>query len=144
MGRRSWIHLIRSKTDHDKIMEFTDKNDIIFIVGAALIEGVLHSVEYFNCGDFGEEGKRSLVLLTQSDGSSIIEEMIEKSIIEDWSLIFLLDDIRESELENTENGFKIKKATYLSKEDYEHHLELLEKETIYNKLRYQKEKEIPK
>ncbi len=121
-------------------MGFINENDIIFIVGAVLIEGVLRSIKYFNCGKFGEEGKKSLVLLTQSDGSLIIGEMFENSIIEDWSLILSLDDIRESELEHTENGFKIKKAIYLSKEDYEHHLELLEKETIYNNLKYQNEK----
>ncbi len=120
-------------------MKFTEENDIIFIVGGALIEGVLNPLECGGFKEFGVEGKKSLVLLTQSDGSSIINEMIENVIIEDRNLIFLLDDLNDSEVEETKYGFKIKKAIYLSEEEYEHHLGLLDKKDIYYNLSYYKE-----
>jgi len=44
---------------------------MIFEVGASIIDGVIQC-EYSD-HIFGEKGKKSLVLLTQSDGSSVID-----------------------------------------------------------------------
>lgn len=74
---------------------------------------------------FGEEGKNSLVLLTQSDGSSVIEEMLRKKIIDDWKSILLLDDIDNSEIDHTEYGARVKKAIYLTEQEYESQLKML-------------------
>ena len=142
MGRRSWIHLIRCRNDHNKIIEYSNKNDIIFVVGAALIEGKINCVEYIDRESFGEEKKNSLVLLTQSDGSSVINEMIEKGVIDDWSLVLSLSNVNDLELEHTKHGAKIKNAKYLSNDDYEIHLDLLDKDDTYNNLKFYNEKEL--
>lgn len=67
---------------------------------------------------------KSLTVLTQSDGSLIIDEMISKEFIEDWNALILLDNINYSEREDSPEGTIVKKATYLT---YEEFLEELEK-----------------
>ena len=123
MGRRSWFHKIYCKNDYYKLVEFIENDDRIFIVGFAVIEGKVLLDELLG-GFFGEEGKKILTVLTQSDGSLIIEEMISKKVIQDWNALVLLDNIDYSEREDSPKGTIVKKATYLS---YEKFLEELEK-----------------
>ena len=123
MGRRSWFHKIYCKNDYYKLVEFIESDDRIFIGGFAVIEGKVFLDKLLG-GFFGEEGKKTLTVLTQSDGSMIIEEMISKKVIEDWNALILLDNINHSEREDSPEGTIVKKATYLT---YEEFLEKLEK-----------------
>ena len=93
MGRRSWFHKIYSKNDYYKLVEFIENDDRIFIVGFAVIEGTVLLHELLG-GFFGQVGKKTLTVLTQSDGSLIIEEMISKEVIKDWNALVLLDNIK--------------------------------------------------
>lgn len=121
MGRRSWFHKIYSKDDYYKLKEFIENDDRIFLVGFAIIDGTIALHEMlggFCCG----EGK-TLTVLSQSNGSLVIEEMISKKVIEDWNAIVLLDNISPSELEDTPKGTRLKKATYLTYEEFLEELE---------------------
>ena len=123
MGRRSWFHKIYSKNDYYNLKEFIENDDRIFIVGFAVIEGTVSLHELLG-GFFGEVGKKTLTVLTQSDGSLVVEEMISKKVIKDWNALVLLDNINSSEREKSPDGSIVKKATYLT---YEEFLEELEK-----------------
>lgn len=123
MGRRSWFHKIYCKNEYYKLAEFIENDDRIFIVGFAVLEGKVLLDELLG-GFFGEEGKKTLTVLTQSDGSLVVEEMISKKIIQDWNALVLLDNINPSERESSSEGSMVKKATYLT---YEEFLEELEK-----------------
>jgi len=92
MGRRSWFHKIYCKNDYDKLVEFFESGDRIFIVGFAVLNGkvFLHKMLGGFCD---EEGKKTLTVLTSSDGILVIEKMTSKEVIEDWNAIILLDNI---------------------------------------------------
>jgi len=123
MGRRSWFHKIYCKNDYYKLVEYIENDDRIFIVGFTVIEGTVELHDLLG-GFFGEVGKKILTVLTQSDGSLVIEEMISKKVIKDWNALVLLDNINHSEREDSPQGTIVKKATYLT---YEEFLEELEK-----------------
>jgi len=55
--------------------------------------------------------------LIQSDGESIVREIVNQKII-DFDDYIYLGDIAQKELEDTGDGYKIKKATYLSEEEF--------------------------
>ena len=67
-----------------------------------------------------------LALLTQTDGSHTIDKMCDNGIIKKRSSVALLGDINRSELKETKHGFKIKKAKYLSDEEFEAELKKLD------------------
>lgn len=117
MGRRSWFHKIYSKNDYYKLAEFIENDDRIFIVGFAVLNGKV-SLHKMLGGFCGEEGGKTLTVLSQSSGSLVIEEMISKKVIEDWNAIILLGNINHSELEDTSKGCLVKKATYLTYEEF--------------------------
>ncbi len=115
MGRRSWIHLIKSKEEAFRIREFIEKSKYyIFIVCGALIEDSLKDV-WGN--KYGIDGMITPALLTQSDGSSVIEEMIKQEIIY-GSRTVVLDNLISEEIEVTEHGWKIRKARYMSSQEF--------------------------
>jgi len=117
MGRRSWFHKIYCKNDYYKLVEFIENDDRIFFIGFAVIEGKV-SLNKWLGGFFGEDGKKTLTVLTQSDGSLVVDEMISKKVIEDWNALILLDNISPSERENSPEGSMVKKATYLTYEEF--------------------------
>lgn len=133
MGRRSWFHKIYSKNDYYKLAEFIENDDRIFIIGFAVLDGTVLLHELLG-GFFGEVGKKTLTVLTQSDGSLVVEEMISKKFIEDWNALVLLDNIHRSECEHSPEGTIVKKATYLT---YEKFLEELEN-ILYLRLNFPK------
>ena len=55
--------------------------------------------------------------MTQSDGESIVREMVNQKII-DYDDYIYLGNITQKELEDTGDGLKIKKATYLSEKEF--------------------------
>lgn len=125
MGRRSWIHKLKYKQEASELIDYIDNYDDIFIVGAAIIDGSLSRV--FNIDiPFGKQGVKYLALLTQSDGSYIIDKMCDNGIIKKRSSVTLLSDLNRSELKETKHGFKIKKAKYLSDEEFEAELKKLD------------------
>ena len=135
MGRRSWIHLIRSKNDYEKILEGFKNNEFIFEVGGVVLDGIIHCE--FSERVFGEEGRKSLVTLSQSDGSSVIDELIEAKAIEDWNSVLCLDDIATSDIDHTKKGGKIKNARYLTYDEFQDILEKLEEDESFNNTNYQ-------
>ncbi len=114
MGRRSWIFFVYSKETVDKIKFFCEKNEcVIFIGHYVVIDGSIET-RYFI---YGNDSDKTPALLIQSDGESIVREMVDKEIIEFDDYIYL-GDIVKKELEDTGDGFKIKKATYLSEKEF--------------------------
>ncbi|MHA1195601.1 MAG: hypothetical protein ACTSRH_05020 [Promethearchaeota archaeon] len=131
MGRRSWVHIITSKEKYEKIEGYIKNNDLIYIVGAAVLEGEIQT----NCPlhSFGIDKKKSLLLLTESDGSFPIEDMINNNIIQDYSEVALLDNISPEDIEYTNKGAKLIKARYLTKEEFQELLNTFENiEDFYN------------
>ena len=123
MGRRSWIFFIYSKETAEKIKSFCEKNEcVIFIKHHVIINGSIET-NYFI---YGNDLDKTPALLTQSDGESIVREMVNQKII-DFDDYIYLGDIARKELEDTGDGYKIKKATYLSEKEF---LELVEKESF--------------
>ena len=136
MGRRSWIHLIYSKHDYERLYEGIKNNEFIFEVGAAILDGTIHCRHQERI--FGEKGKKSLVVLTQSDGAMVIDELEEKGAIIDRFTVFHLDDVDPSLLEHTKRGVKIKNATYIPTfEEFEKILEVFEQDVMFNNAAYQ-------
>ena len=128
MGRKSWIHQIYCKDDFEKLDKFTQLEEYKYgylVVGLVLIEGEVRLAER-SMGTLGEKGKKSLMVLTQSDGSWIVEELISKKVIEDWQMVISLDSLHADEIEYTSKGGRIKRATYLFYAGFLEHLEKME------------------
>ncbi len=114
MHRLSWIHFLYSKEVAYYLKDFIRKNDAIFVISSALIDGTIQS----NGGHFfGKKGMRSLVLLTQSDGRHVIEEMVRKGLT-DYFHTMLLDDFNLEELEGGGYVPRIKNAIYITEDEY--------------------------
>ncbi len=94
--------------------KFIRKNDAIFIVGSALIDGTIQS---YDGQSFGQKSKMSLVLLTQSDGNHVVEEMVKRGLTDFFHTV-LLDNLSSEETEHGEYGVKIIKAKYLTEDEY--------------------------
>jgi len=144
MGKRSWIHLIISKDDYERLIQFIEKNDYKYkynVVGFALIHGLIQLNEDLG-GYIGAENKRSLIVLTQSDGSSIIDDLISNKVIEDVYKIILIDKLKESELLHSSQGVRIKNAKYLTQKRFLLYLERLEINEEYYNTSFQKELEL--
>ena len=123
MGRRSWIFFVYSKETAEKIKAFCKKNECIIFIGHHVIINSSIETNYFI---YGNDSDKTLALLTQSDGEAIVREMVNQKII-DYDDYIYLGDIARKELEDTEDGYKIKKATYLSEKEF---FELVEKESF--------------
>lgn len=115
MGRRSWLFFVYSKETAEKIKLFCEKNEIIIFIGHYVI--INGSIESKDGTIHGNDADNTPALLTQSDGESIVREILNQKIIDYDDLIYL-GDIAQKELEDTGDGYKIKKATYLSEEEF--------------------------
>jgi len=115
MGRRSWIFFIYSKEIAEKIKKYCEKHDfIIFIAHYVVINGSIETKEGIV---YGNDSDKTPALLTQSDGEAIIRELVNQKII-DFDDFIYLGDVAQKELEDTGDGYKIKKATYLSEKKF--------------------------
>jgi len=114
MGRRSWIFFVYSKETAEKIKAFCKKNECIIFIGHHVIINGSIETNYFI---YGNDSDKTPALLTQSDGESIVREMVDQGII-DFDDYIYLGDIARKELEDTGDGYKIKKATYLSEKEF--------------------------
>ena len=115
MGRRSWIFFVYSKETAEKIKLFCEKNDIIIFIGHYVI--INGSIESKDGTIHGNDSDKTPALLIQSDGESIVREIVNQKII-DFDDYIYLGDIAQKELEDTGDGYKMKKATYLSEEEF--------------------------
>lgn len=123
MGRRSWIFFIYSKETAEKVKSFCKKSDdLIFIRYYVIINGSIES-EYFV---YGNDSDKTPAILTQSDGNAIVREMVDHGII-DFDDRICLDNVNRKEIKDTGDGYKLKKATYLSEKEF---FEILEKESF--------------
>ena len=123
MGRRSWIFFVCSKYTAEQIKLFCEENEcVIFIGHYVIINGSIETTYFI----YGNDSDKTPALLIQSDGESIIRDMVDQKIIEFDDYIYL-GDIAKKELEDTGDGFKIKKATYLSEKEF---FELLEQKSF--------------
>jgi len=123
MGRRSWIFFVYSKETAEKIKSFCKNSyDLIFIRYYVLINGSIESEDFI----YGNDSDKTPAILTQSDGNAIVREMVDQEII-DFDDNICLDNIDRKELEDTGDGYKIKKATYLSEKEF---FEILENESF--------------
>lgn len=123
MGRRSWIFFVYSKETAEKIKAFCKKNECLIFIGHHVIINGSIATNYFI---YGNDSDKTPALLTQSDGESIVREMVDQKII-DFDDYIYLGDIARKELEDIGDGYKIKKATYLSEKEF---FELVEKESF--------------
>ncbi len=123
MGRRSWIFFVYSKETAEKIKLFCEKNECVIFIGHHVIINGSIETNYFI---YGNDSDKTPALLTQSDGESIVREVLNQKII-DFDDHIYLGDIARKELEDTGDGYKIKKATYLSEKEF---FELFEKESF--------------
>jgi hypothetical protein len=115
MGRRSWIFFLYSKETAEKIKSFCKKNEYpIFIGHYVIINGSIESKEGII---YGNDSDKTPALLIQSDGESIVREMVNQKII-DYDDYIYLGNIARKELEDTGDGYKLKKATYLSEKEF--------------------------
>ena len=78
---------------------------------------------YFICGN---DSDKTPALLTQSDGESLVREIVNQKII-DFDDYIYLGDVDKKELEDTGDGYKLKKATYITEKEF---LEIFEKESF--------------
>jgi len=123
MGRRSWIFFVYSKETAEKIELYCKKSDYFVEIGYyVIINGSIESENFI----YGKDSDKTPALLTQSDGESIVREMFNQGIIEYDDCVYL-GDVDKKELEDTGDGYKIKKATYISKKEF---FELLENESF--------------
>lgn len=121
MGRRSWIIFVYSKETAEKVKLFCEKIEdfIVFIVHHVIINGAIETkFEIVH----GSESDKTPALLTQSDGESIVREIVDQGIIS-WDDIIYLGDISIKQLENTGDGYKLKNATYLSEKEFFDYIE---------------------
>lgn len=123
MGRRSWIFFVYSKETAEKIKAFCKKNECVIFIGHHVVISGSIETNYFI---YGNDSDKTPALLTQSDGESIVREMVNQKII-DFDDYIYLGDIARKELEDTGDGYKIKKATYFSEKEF---FELVEKESF--------------
>ncbi len=122
MGRRSWIFFVYSKDTAKKVKFFCEKNDcIIFIVHYVIINGAIETKARVGIVH-GNKLDQTPAILTQSDGNSIMREMVNQGIINHSDIIYL-DNVALKELEDTGDGYKLKKAVYLSEQEFFEHLE---------------------
>jgi len=113
MCRRSWIFFVYSIETAGKIKLFCEKNECVIFIGHYVVINGSIETNYFI---YGNNIDKTPALLTQSDGESIVRDMVDQKIIQFDDYIYL-GDIAKKELEDTGDGYKIKKATYLSEKN---------------------------
>ena len=123
MGRRSWIFFVYSKETAEKIISFCEKNEIVIFIGYYVIINGSIETSYFV---YGNDSDKTPALLVQSDGNAIVREMIDQGIIE-FDDYVCLDNVSHKEIEDTGDGYKLKKATYLSEKKF---FEVVEKDSF--------------
>jgi len=114
MGRRSWIFFVYSKETAEKIQRFCEINDYIIFIGDYVIINGSIDTRYFT---YGNDSDKTPALLTQSDGESIVRELVDRNVIEFDDYIYL-GDVDKKELEDTGDGYKLKKATYITEKEF--------------------------
>ena len=115
MGRRSWIFFIYSKDVAKKIKIFCEKEDFFVFIGHyVLVNGAIETKEGFI---YGNDPDITPALLTQSDGESIVREIVNRGILKNEDII-CLSDISLEEVEDTGDGYKLKKATYITENKF--------------------------
>ena len=87
MGRRSWIFFVFSKETAEKIKLFCEKNEIIIFIGHYVI--INGSIESKDGTIHGNDSDNTPALLAQSDGESIVREMLNQKIFMNLSIIFI-------------------------------------------------------
>jgi len=123
MERRSWIFFVYSKYTAEQIKLFCEENEcFIFIGHYVIINGSIETTYFI----YGNDSDKKPALLMQSDGESIIRDMVDQKIIEFDDYIYL-GDIACKKVEDTGEGYKLKKATYVSENEF---FELVEKESF--------------
>ncbi|MEJ2294417.1 MAG: hypothetical protein P8Y23_06560 [Candidatus Lokiarchaeota archaeon] len=141
---QTWIHLIYSREDYEKLMMFTRKKeyqDKYKISEGAIIKGKLNLDKDLG-GSVGIEGKKSLILLTQSKIDHIYEDLISYDVIKSPYQVCLLDNLDASELEFTPKKILLKKATYLTEEDLAWYLDEITINDKFNNDLYQEDLEL--
>ena len=144
MINQSFIHIIYSKQDYENLLEFINNKESrnkYDILGGAIISGELKLDEKIG-GQIGEKGKRSLVIIIQSEKLQIAEELISYGVIKTPYQVCPLEILDASELVYTPDGAIIKKAKYLSKEDFLWYLDEMEINNDLNNEKYQEEETI--
>ena len=151
---KSWIHLILCKADYKNLTQFIEKGtNFEYLVSTyALVDGIIllgdnaverdgQSPEFDNDrydAYFGEPNKKSLVVFTQSNEGLIDAEIVSNEVIDNVKRVLPLDYFKPSELQYSSQGTRIKKASYLTKEEFLEHLEHLELSEEYNNLGLQR------
>lgn len=138
---RSWIHIIYSKNEYNRLINFIQRNEKVSLFGYIVINGLIHFNT--NCSPtthtFGAKGKKSLLLHINSELDNYIDILIENNVIDDYYYVILLDNVIPSELNFRSNNPKIKNGKYLSKNQFQFHLLKLETDNTYNNEAFQYE-----
>ena len=120
-----WILLVKSKKQYDELDTFLLKDENYKSLGIdfyALIEGPVR------CSDgraLGKEGKKNPILIMNSNGKKVIENMVEEGFADSDSIV-LLSDLHEDELIRNPKAPKlvdIKRVEYIkSSKEFEKYL----------------------
>ena len=129
MGRRSWIFFVYSKETAEKIKKYCEINDYIIFIGHYVIVNGSIETSYFT---YGNDSDKTPALLTQFDGESLVRELVNRKVIEFDDYVYL-GDVNKKELEDTGDGYKLKKATYITEKEF---LEIFEKESFTKRWKY--------
>lgn len=134
MGLRSWVHVIYGKDKYNKLLKIEESEEykgMFFIGDYILIKGKIKLIDRLG-GSIGEKEKKTLLVLSHADGFWLVEDLITRGILEDEPTIIPLHNLHPTELNHTSQGTIIQKGTYITKEEFLHHLEKMEFDGEYN------------
>ncbi|TET26285.1 MAG: hypothetical protein E3J73_04815 [Candidatus Bathyarchaeum sp.] len=115
MTAYGWIHIIRSKEHADQFWKAIINSEKIAIFHYAILNGALITKDGRL---FGVEDEPSFVFMTNSGGTQVIDEFIEKGLTSHEETV-CLDDLDEDDfIETDQDGLIIWSATYLSGEGF--------------------------
>ena len=111
-----WIHIIRSKEHADNFWKeiFNSGGDISLFHYAVLNGALLTKDGRF----FGVENMESLVFMTNSVGTDIIDKFIEKGITSQEETVCLDDLFDDDFIETDQDGLLIWSIEYISHEEF--------------------------
>jgi len=111
-----WIHIIRSKEHAYKFeKELSISGGDIALFHYAVLNGALLSKDGRL---FGIENEKSFVFMTNSVGTNVINEFIEKGITNQEETVCLDDLFKDDFIEADEDGLIIWSVKYLSNEQF--------------------------